>query len=163
MCVSLFIQLANHVILHVSVYSFHSYHIACFSLFILLANQFMWYCLFIWLAVHVVLGILVYLFDRLIMSHCGFPFVYLTAHACHIVGITLFFWLAKLVTLYIECFSFCKGETLYTVIHIKKDTFKINRAMIIASQVAQVSMHFWLSLQWGSSDLIKKNQILARL
>jgi hypothetical protein len=36
------------------------------------------------------------------------------------------------------CFSFCKGETLYTLIHIKKDTFKINKAMIIASQVAQV-------------------------
>lgn len=33
--------------------------------------------------------------------------------------------------------SFCKGETLYTMIHIKKDTFKINKAMIIASQVAQ--------------------------
>lgn len=37
--------------------------------------------------------------------------------------------------------SFCKGETLYTLIHEKKDTFKINKATIIASQVAQVRLH----------------------
>ena len=31
--------------------------------------------------------------------------------------------------------SFCRGETLYTLIHVKKEKFKINKAVIIASQV----------------------------
>ena len=34
--------------------------------------------------------------------------------------------------------SFCKGQTLYTMIHLNKNTFKINKAIIIASQVSQV-------------------------
>ncbi|XP_005102666.1 kinase suppressor of Ras 2 isoform X2 [Aplysia californica] len=33
--------------------------------------------------------------------------------------------------------SFCKGQTLYTMIHLNKNTFKINKAIIIASQIAQ--------------------------
>ncbi|XP_041350239.1 kinase suppressor of Ras 2-like isoform X2 [Gigantopelta aegis] len=33
--------------------------------------------------------------------------------------------------------SFCKGETLYSIIHEKREQFKLNRAMIVASQIAQ--------------------------
>ncbi|KAK6183801.1 hypothetical protein SNE40_006400 [Patella caerulea] len=33
--------------------------------------------------------------------------------------------------------SFCKGETLFSLIHLKKDNFKLNKALIVASQVAQ--------------------------
>ncbi|XP_071110703.1 kinase suppressor of Ras 2-like isoform X2 [Haliotis cracherodii] len=33
--------------------------------------------------------------------------------------------------------SFCKGETLYSIIHTKKEVYKLNKAMIAASQVAQ--------------------------
>ncbi|KAK7499047.1 hypothetical protein BaRGS_00009594, partial [Batillaria attramentaria] len=52
--------------------------------------------------------------------------------------------------------SFCKGETLYTLIHIKKDTFKINKAMIIASQVAQ-GMSYLHSRSIIHKDLRSKN------
>ncbi|ESO97857.1 hypothetical protein LOTGIDRAFT_104167 [Lottia gigantea] len=33
--------------------------------------------------------------------------------------------------------SFCKGETLFSLIHIKRDSFKLNKALIVASQIAQ--------------------------
>ncbi|GFR92725.1 kinase suppressor of Ras [Elysia marginata] len=33
--------------------------------------------------------------------------------------------------------SFCKGQTLYTIIHLNKNAFKINKAIIVASQIAQ--------------------------
>ncbi|BFZ18307.1 hypothetical protein BsWGS_21345 [Bradybaena similaris] len=33
--------------------------------------------------------------------------------------------------------SFCKGQTLYTMIHLNKTIFKINKAIVIASQIAQ--------------------------
>ncbi|KAK0058787.1 kinase suppressor of Ras 2 [Biomphalaria pfeifferi] len=33
--------------------------------------------------------------------------------------------------------SFCKGETLYTMLHLNKSIFKISKAIIIASQIAQ--------------------------
>lgn len=52
--------------------------------------------------------------------------------------------------------SFCKGETLYTIIHIKKDTFKINKAMIIASQVAQ-GMSYLHARNIIHKDLRSKN------
>ncbi|KAK7087945.1 kinase suppressor of Ras 2-like [Littorina saxatilis] len=52
--------------------------------------------------------------------------------------------------------SFCKGETLYTLIHMKKDTFKINKAMIIASQVAQ-GMSYLHARSIIHKDLRSKN------
>ncbi|CAL1528760.1 unnamed protein product [Lymnaea stagnalis] len=33
--------------------------------------------------------------------------------------------------------SFCKGQTLYTMIHLNKTTIKINKAITVASQIAQ--------------------------
>ena len=36
-------------------------------------------------------------------------------------------------------FSLCKGQTLYTHIHSRKEKLQLNRTVIIASQIAQVS------------------------
>ena len=36
-------------------------------------------------------------------------------------------------------FSLCKGQTLYTHIHGRKEKLQLNRTVIIASQIAQVN------------------------
>lgn len=37
------------------------------------------------------------------------------------------------------CGSLCKGQTLFTQLHVRKEKFPMNRIVIIASQIAQVS------------------------
>jgi len=46
--------------------------------------------------------------------------------------------------------SMCKGLTLYTHLHLRKDKFSMNKTVIIAQQISQVSwssVKFLLSLQ----------------
>ena len=43
---------------------------------------------------------------------------------------------------FLFCFSLCKGLTLYTHIHMRKEKFALNRSVIIASQIAQVGKAF---------------------
>ncbi|XP_059146950.1 kinase suppressor of Ras 2-like isoform X2 [Physella acuta] len=52
--------------------------------------------------------------------------------------------------------SFCKGETLYTMIHLNKNIFKINKAIIVASQIAQ-GMSYLHARNIVHKDLRTKN------
>ena len=35
-------------------------------------------------------------------------------------------------------YSLCKGSTLYSLLHVLKEKFQLNKAVIVASQIAQV-------------------------
>ena len=37
--------------------------------------------------------------------------------------------------------SMCKGNTLYTHIHLRKDKFNMNKTTIVAQQISQVILH----------------------
>lgn len=37
--------------------------------------------------------------------------------------------------------SLCKGMTLYTHIHLRKDKFNMNKTTLIAQQISQVIIH----------------------
>jgi kinase suppressor of Ras 2 len=37
--------------------------------------------------------------------------------------------------------SMCKGMTLYTHIHLRKDKFNMNKTTIVAQQISQASSH----------------------
>lgn len=38
--------------------------------------------------------------------------------------------------------SLCKGNTLYTIIHLRKDKFNMNKTTVIAQQISQVLKFF---------------------
>lgn len=42
--------------------------------------------------------------------------------------------------------SMCKGLTLYTHLHLRKDKFSMNKTVIIAQQISQVSVHLIMKL-----------------
>ena len=42
--------------------------------------------------------------------------------------------------------SMCKGLTLYTHLHLRKDKFSMNKTVIIAQQISQVSVHLMMEL-----------------
>ncbi|RUS83373.1 hypothetical protein EGW08_008876 [Elysia chlorotica] len=52
--------------------------------------------------------------------------------------------------------SFCKGQTLYTMIHLNRNAFKINKAIIVASQIAQ-GMSYLHARRIIHKDLRTKN------